>query len=155
MVLLGLSTGVTLVADSFTGIALVELFGVLIGAAGAFIDDDGVDGALVALYPVSEQPDLTTSSAGQVTTSQSTLKMLADEYGSSIEQDIPRIISSLHPVPAEVTAGLKRSWELGAGIRARSAVLRSPDSRGSAPLGSASIIDAKAASRNLAPLVSL
>ena len=73
-----------MVADSFTGIALVELFGVLIGAAGAFTEDDGVDEALAALYPATEQPDLATSSAGQMTTSQSTLKMLAGECGSSL-----------------------------------------------------------------------
>ena len=42
------------------------------GAAG---EEAGAGGALAELYPVTEQPDLATSSAGHVTISQSTLMM--------------------------------------------------------------------------------
>ena len=42
------------------------------GTAG---EEAGADGASAGLYPVTEQLDFATSSAGQVTTSQSTLMM--------------------------------------------------------------------------------
>ena len=40
---------------------------------GAAREEAGAGGALAESYPVTEHPDLATSSAGQVTTSQSTL----------------------------------------------------------------------------------
>ena len=50
--------------------------GALDDCTGAAGEEAGVEGALAELYPVTEQPDLATSSAGQVTTSQSTLVVL-------------------------------------------------------------------------------
>ena len=50
-----------------------EYAGALDDCAGAAAEEAGVDGAYAGSYPVTEQLDFATSSAGQVTTSQSTL----------------------------------------------------------------------------------
>ena len=83
-----------------------EYAGAMDDCAGAAAEEAGVDGASAELYPVTEQLDFATSSAGQVTTSQSTLMMSAIEWGEQEGTDVLRIVSARHPTPAETTAGL-------------------------------------------------
>ena len=69
----------------FTGGLLVSAAGgkeagALDEGAGAAGEEAGAEGALAELYPVTEQPDFATSSAGQVTTSQSTLIVSVIEF---------------------------------------------------------------------------
>ncbi len=72
----GFSTG-----DSSGDLLATGVGGEDAGALGedAAGEDAGADGALAELYPVTEQPDFATSSAGQVTTSQSTLLVSVPE----------------------------------------------------------------------------
>ena len=67
---LGLTTG-----------AKVDALENAVDFAGVTGDDEGADGAFPESYPVTEHPDLATISAGQVTTSQSTLWMSVQELG--------------------------------------------------------------------------
>ena len=70
----GFSTGDSTGRWLATG-ATAEEVGSLGDGTGAAEEEAGADGALAVLYPVTEQPDFATSSAGQVTNSQSTLKV--------------------------------------------------------------------------------
>lgn len=72
------TTDATLAGLDSTGLGLataarVDTFDEGATSFGAGADDAGDDGAFAELYPMTEPPDLATSSAGQETTSQSTL----------------------------------------------------------------------------------
>lgn len=77
---LGLVLGFS-IGDSTGGLLATGAGGEEVGAlgegTGAAGEEAGADGALAESYPVTEQPDLATSSAGQVTISQSTLMVVS------------------------------------------------------------------------------
>ena len=81
----------------------MEALGGCVGATG---EEVVVDGALAALSVVTQHLDLATGSAGQVAFSQSPLVMSVvglEKYGGF---GVWRIVSALHPVPAETAARL-------------------------------------------------
>ena len=106
----GFSTG-----DSTGGLLATGAGGEEAGAlgedTGAAGEEAGADGALAGLYRVTEQPDFATSSAGQVTISQSTLTVSVNVLEEQGGFDVRRIVGTLHPIPAETAARLQRSWE--------------------------------------------
>ena len=82
---MGFSTGDSTGGLLATGAGREEV-GALGEGTGAAREEAGADGALAGLYPVTEQPDLATSSAGQVTTSQSTLSHNVSECVDKIRR---------------------------------------------------------------------
>lgn len=64
-------------------------------------------------------------------------------------KDVLRIVGSLHVSPAEVAAGLKRSWELIACVSCHTAVLGTPDRGVCSPLVTTSVVEAIATTWNL------
>ena len=64
-------------------------------------------------------------------------------------QSLLRVVSALHPVPAEIATWLERGRELRAVVAARPSVLRTPDFGGGSPFRGASVEDTEPATGDL------
>ena len=103
--------------------------------------------------PEAEQPDLASISAGQATVSKSTLgwtlAVVHEQRGKREWMFLRRVVSALHPVPAESATSLQRRWHFRALVRGHAAVLRAPDRTRRLPFGGASVEDTETAAGHL------